>query len=110
MSIFPKQDIVPKCWALKEKIKGTYLEEIWSFPFFLSSMISMEYFPLENIFLSCTYSNSAFFPTLRLSLYFILGKYLTNKNYFDVNETRSSGLFLAEVEQKPEERVLALSW
>lgn len=83
---------MPKCWVLKEKIKGTYLEETWSFPFFLLS-ISMELFPLDKIFLLYTYSNCAFFPTSPFSVYFIEGKDLSNKNYFDVNGTGSSGHF-----------------
>lgn len=69
----------------------------------------MEHFPLDKIFLLYTYSNCAFFPTSPFSVYFIEGKDLSNKNYFDVNETRSSGFFLADIEQKPEERVLAVS-
>lgn len=108
---FLNKILCPNAEYWKKKLK----EHIWRrhdpspFPFFLLS-VSMEHFPLDKIFLLYTYSNCAFFPTSPFSVYFIEGKDLSNKNYFDVNETRSSGFFLADIEQKPEERVLAVSW
>lgn len=93
---------MPKCWTLKEKIK----ECIWRRPHPSHFFIKYDKYgilPSRQHFLIVHLQWLGFFPTSRFAVYFIEERDLANNNYFDVNETRSSGLFLADVEQKPEE-------